>query len=275
MTTHASAHGLAAIQAMFAHAKAQHRAAFLPYFPIGYPNYADSVEAIAAMAAEGVDGFEIGIPFSDPLADGPVIQAATQIALENGTTVRQCLQAVRELRARGVEQPMLMMGYLNPLIAYGLEAFVQDAKAAGTDGLIVPDLPPEEGAALVEACAAAGMALVFFIAPTSSAERIALVAAQATGFIYVVSLTGVTGARAALPPDLTDFIGRLKAQVRQTPLVMGFGISTPEQARSVGALVDGFIVGSALVRAGKDGVEPVRALAGSIRRGLDAPEPVR
>jgi tryptophan synthase alpha chain len=254
---------------MFTQAKAADRAAFLPYFPIGYPNYDDSVEAIAAMAAEGVDGFEIGIPFSDPLADGSVIQAATQIALENGTTVRKCLQAVRDLRRRGVEQPMLMMGYLNPLIAYGVERFVQDAKAAGADGLIVPDLPPEEGAALQTACAATGMALVFFIAPTSSEARIALVAAQASGFIYVVALTGVTGVRTELPPDLTAFIERLKAQVKDIPLVMGFGISTPEQARSVGALVDGFIVGSALVRAGKEGVEPVRALASTIRRALD------
>lgn len=266
MTTHVQ--GLAAVEAMFAKAKAAHRAAFLPYFPIGYPNYADSIEAIAAMAAEDVDGFEIGIPFSDPLADGPVNQAATQIALENGTTVRKCLQAVRELRARGVHQPMLMMGYLNPIIAYGQEKFVQDAKAAGADGLIVPDLPPEEGAALSEACAAAGLALVFFVAPTSSPERIALVAERATGFIYVVTLTGVTGARAELPPDLTSFIARLKAQVKDTPLVMGFGISTPEQARAVGNLVDGFIVGSALVRAGKEGVEAVRALASSIRHGL-------
>jgi tryptophan synthase alpha chain len=269
MTTHTNEHGLASVQAMFARAKAANRAAFLPYFPIGYPNYADSIEAIAAMAAEGVDGFEIGIPFSDPLADGPVIQAATQIALENGTTVRKCLQAVRDLRGRGVQQPMLMMGYLNPVIAYGIEKFVQDVKAAGADGLIVPDLPPEEGEALFEACANAGLALVFFIAPTSSSERIALVAEQASGFIYVVSLTGVTGARTELPPDLREFIERLKAQVKSTPLVMGFGISTPEQARSVGSMVDGFIVGSALVRAGKESVEAVRTLAGSIRRSLD------
>ncbi len=260
--------GVEAIAAMFARAREQRRAAFLPYFPIGYPTYEASLDAITAMAEVGVDGFEIGIPFSDPLADGPTIQAATQIALENSTTVRDCLQAVRELRGRGVRQPMLMMGYVNPLLAYGAEAFVRDARAAGAGGLIIPDVPPEEAGMFSAVCAQEGMALVFFLAPTSHAQRIALVGQQATGFIYVVSLTGVTGARSELPGDLKDFIGRVRAQVNK-PLVMGFGISTPEQARMMNGLVEGFIVGSALVKAGKDGVEAVRALAASLRNALD------
>jgi tryptophan synthase alpha chain len=260
--------GLAAIDAMFVRAKAQNRAAFLPYFPIGYPDYQTSLDAITAMAEEDVDGFEIGIPFSDPLADGPVNQAATQIALENGTTVKTCLEAVRTLRDRGVSQPMLMMGYLNPFLAYGLETFVCEAKAAGADGLIIPDLPPEEGVELASLCAREGLALVFFLAPTSSAERISIVGQHATGFIYVVTLTGVTGERRDLPPDLAGFIARVKASV-DNPLVMGFGIGTPEQARMMNGLVDGFAVGSALVRAGKQGVEPVRALASSLRKALD------
>ncbi len=260
--------GLSALEAMFAAARAQGRAAFLPYYPIGYPAYESSLEAITAMAEVGVDGFEIGVPFSDPLADGPTIQAATQIALENGITVRRCLEAVRTLRARGVTQPMLMMSYLNPLLAYGAEQFVMDAKAAGADGLIVPDLPPEEAAIFAAACAEAGLAMVFFLAPTSSAARIALVSAQATGFIYMVSLTGTTGARQSLPPDLADFIARVRAHTAR-PLVMGFGIGTPEQARMVGELTDGFIVGSALVRAGGEGVAAVRDLAASLRRALD------
>jgi tryptophan synthase alpha chain len=267
MTTK-TAVGVDAITAMFEKAKAEKRAAFLPYFPVGYPSYEASLEAITAMAAEGVDGFEIGIPFSDPLADGPVIQAATQIALENGTTVKKCLQAVRELRARGVSKPMLMMGYLNPILTYGIEAFVCNAKAAGADGLIVPDLPPEEGTWLSEVCAREGLALVFFLAPTSSDERIRLVAQQATGFIYVVSLTGVTGERNLLPADLTEFIGRVRAKVDNIPLVMGFGISKAEHVRMVSQLVDGFIVGSALVRAGKDGTEAVRTLTRALREGL-------
>jgi tryptophan synthase alpha chain len=261
------ANGLKAIEEMFVQAQEQKRAAFLPYFPIGYPDYETSVNAIAAMAESGVDGFEIGIPFSDPLADGPTIQAATQIALENGTTVRDCLKAVKELRERGVHQPMLMMGYVNPLLAYGAEAFVRDAKDAGADGLIIPDLPPEEAGMFSGVCAELGMALVFFLAPTSNSERIALVGQQASGFIYVVTLTGVTGERRELPPDLTEFIGRVRAQAKK-PLVMGFGISTPEQARVMNGLVEGFIVGSALVKAGKGGVEPVRALASSLRNAL-------
>ena len=260
--------GIKAIAAMFAGASEQDRAAFLPYFPIGYPDYAASLDAITAMAEVGVDGFEIGMPFSDPLADGPTIQAATQRALENGTTAASCLLAVRDLRERGISQPMLLMGYLNPILAYGIEAFVQEAKAAGADGLIVPDLPPEEAADLANVCAQEGLALVFFLAPTSSPERIRLVADNATGFIYVVSLTGITGARSALPEGLTHFIERVRAETDQ-PLVLGFGISQPEHARAMNELVDGFIVGSALVRAGDEGVEAVRILASSLRQALD------
>jgi len=260
--------GLDEIAAMFARAKREGRAAFLPYFPIGYPSIDDSLDAIAALAAEGADGFEIGLPFSDPLADGPTVQAATQVALENGVTVARVLDAVRALRARGVTQPMMLMGYLNPLLAYGLERFARDARAAGASGVIVPDLPPEEAGPLAEACAREGLALIFFIAPTSSPERIALVAERAQGFIYVVSVTGVTGARDTLPPELAAFIARVRAQT-QTPLVLGFGISRPEQARQLNTLVDGFIVGSALVRAAQSGVEAVRELGGTLRRALD------
>jgi len=221
------------------------------------------------MSEAGVDSFEIGIPFSDPLADGPTIQAATQLALENGITVKLCLEAVRELRSRGVHQPMLLMGYLNPLLAYGLESFVRDAKAAGADGFIIPDLPPEEADSFAALCAESGLALIFFLAPTSTEDRIRLVAERAAGFIYVVSLTGVTGARTDLPSGLTEFIARVRSKTSK-PLVLGFGISTPEHARLMNGLVDGFIVGSALVRAGKEGSEPVRELATSLRSALDS-----
>lgn len=256
-TTHT---GLEAIASIFDRARANNRAAFLPYFPIGYPDYETSLDAIEAMAEVGVDGFEIGVPFSDPLADGPTIQAATQIALENGTTVRKCLQAVTELRERGVSQPMLLMGYLNPLLAYGIKEFVRDAKAAGANGLIIPDLPPEEAAMVKDACHEHGLALIFFLAPTSNEARIKLVAEQVSGFIYAVSLTGITGARTELPPGLTDFIMRVR-NITDQPVVLGFGISQPEHARAMNGLVDGFIVGSALVKAGKEGVEAVRHLA--------------
>jgi tryptophan synthase alpha chain len=259
--------GLDAINRMFEQAKAAGRAAFLPYFPIGYPTYDESLKAIEGMAAAGVDGFEIGVPFSDPLADGPTIQAATQIALENGTTVRDCLRAMRELRARGVKQPTLLMGYLNPILAYGVEEFVCDAKAAGADGFIVPDLPPEEAALIANLCEREGMALIFFLAPTSNDQRIDLVSRQARGFIYCVSFTGVTGTQ-SVPADVRDFINRVRARTNQR-LVMGFGISTPDQARMMNEFMDGFIVGSALVKAGKGGAQPVLELAASLRDALD------
>ncbi len=263
-----STFGTEAIAAMFEQAKAQNRAAFLPYFPIGYPDYEESIEAIAGMAEVGVDGFEIGIPFSDPLADGPVNQAAMQIALDKGITVRKCLEGVRALRARGVTQPMLLMGYVNPILAYGVKDFVHDAAEAGADGFIVPDLPPDEADEISQACAEAGLAMVFFIAPTSNPERIKLVASKATGFIYVVALTGVTGERREMPAHLKEFITGLRAYTDR-PLVLGFGISTPDQARAMNEIMDGFIVGSALVRAGKDGAVSVRKLADSLRRALN------
>ncbi len=260
--------GVEMLATMFARAKQAGRAAFMPYFPIGYPTYDASLDAISAMAEVGVDGFEIGMPFSDPLADGPTIQAATQVALEQGITTRRCIQAVRDLRARDVQQPMLLMGYLNPVLAYGTEQFAADAKAAGAQGIVIPDLPPDEAALLSAACAREGLALVFFLAPTSTADRIALVAQQASGFIYIVSVTGVTGARTELPPDLTDFVGRVRAQA-SVPLVLGFGISQPAQARQASDLMDGFIVGSALVKAAADSVDAVRALAADLRRAIE------
>ncbi|MBE2184142.1 MAG: tryptophan synthase subunit alpha [Anaerolineae bacterium] len=268
-TVDSALRGTAAIAAMFERTRLEGRSAFLPYFPIGFPGYQESLEAIMAMAETGVDGFEIGMPFSDPLADGPVNQAAMQIALENGTTVQTCLDAVKALRDRGVDQPMLLMGYLNPILAYGEEAFVKAVVNAGADGLIVPDLPPEEGALLSGLCQKYGLALVYFLAPTSTQERITLVAGQATGFIYVVSFTGVTGVRSELPDDLTEFISRLRRQVNGVPLVMGFGISKPEHARLVSSIMDGFIVGSALVRAGREGTDAVRELSLSLRQALN------
>ena len=263
MTQTRQRHGTAALDAMFAQAKAEKRAAFLPYFCIGYPNHDESLRAIESVAAAGVDGFEIGMPFSDPIADGPTIQATTQIALENGTTVRKCLDAVRTLRNKGVSQPLLMMGYANPLVAYGADRFVRDAREAGADGLIVPDLPPEEASMFADSCAREGLALIFFLAPTSNDERIEMAAANATGFIYVVSLTGITGARKELPAYLTDYIARLRAKTGM-PLVLGFGISSPAHARQLRGLTDGFIVASALIRAWERGFDDMRALASEI-----------
>ncbi|MFQ5408970.1 MAG: tryptophan synthase subunit alpha, partial [Anaerolineales bacterium] len=180
------------------------------------------------------------------LADGPTIQRSTQAALDNGMTMARCLQAVGELRARGVRVPCMLMGYFNPLLAYGVESFVADSRAAGANGFIVPDLPPEEAGALEAACRTHGMGLAYLLAPTSTEARIRLVAERATGFTYLVSITGVTGARSQLPAELGDFVARVR-RCAHTPLAVGFGIGTPEQARRVGAIADGVIVGSKLI----------------------------
>jgi tryptophan synthase alpha chain len=241
--------------------------AFMPYAVLGYPTRQGSLEVVKTLAAAGADLLELGIPFSDPLADGPTIQAATQKSLENGTTLKDCLAMTRELREQGMNTPALFMGYMNPLLAYGLEQFVADAVAAGLDGLIVPDLPPEEAAELEALCAGHGLALVYLLAPTSTPERIKLIAEKSQGFIYLVSLTGVTGARNELTPGLSDFVARVRAQT-ETPLAVGFGIGTGEQARKVAQVADGIIVGSALVKGAGQSIEAVQQLAKELREAL-------
>jgi tryptophan synthase alpha chain len=221
-------------------------AALMPYFPLGFPDAQTSLDVITAMSTAGADAFEIGLSFSDPLADGPVIQHATQIALEKGITVKQSLAMIAELRRRGVTQPFLVMGYYNPILAYGLERFVAEAAAAGADGFIVPDLPPEEANGLDRLCRARNLGLIYFLAPTSTDDRLKLVAEKARGFIYLVSLTGVTGARTQLSDRLGELVKRVR-HATSTPIAIGFGVSTPEQASEVSHLADGVIVGSALV----------------------------
>ncbi|RME99477.1 MAG: tryptophan synthase subunit alpha [Chloroflexi bacterium] len=243
------------------------RPAFMPYSVLGYPTRQASLEVVKTLVEAGADLLELGIPFSDPLADGPTIQAATQKSLENGTTLADCLSMTRELRAQGVTTPALLMGYVNPMLAYGLARFVADAAAAGADGFIVPDLPPEEAAEFEHLCRRHGLALVYLLAPTSTPERIRRVARQSQGFIYLVSLTGVTGARNQLPTNLADFVARVRAQT-DTPLAVGFGIGSGPQAQAVAQLADGVIVGSALVKQAAEGPEHVRQLAAELRAAL-------
>ena len=214
-------------------ARAEGRAALMPYFTLGYPDIATSEAVVRAIAAAGADLIELGMPFSDPLADGPTIQHSTQVALEQGMTLTRGLALTSRLREAGVTQPLLLMGYVNPILAYGVSRYVADAEAAGADGFIVPDLPPEEAGELETACRAHGLALVFLLAPTSTPERIAAVVSHATGFVYLVSLAGVTGARDRLPPDLAAFVGRVRSAT-SLPLAVGFGIATPEHASAVG-----------------------------------------
>jgi tryptophan synthase alpha chain len=252
--------GIVDIHTAFARAKESGRAAFMPYFSVGYPSLDMSAQIIQAIALAGADLIELGIPFSDPLADGPTIQRSTQIALEQGASVAGCLQIVRQLRQAGVYQPLLLMGYINPILAYGIARFTRDAAEAGADGLIVPDLPPEEGGPLSAACLAHDLALVYLVAPTSTPERIVLAASASQGFLYLVSVTGVTGERDHLPADLVEFVQRVR-QHTSLPLAVGFGIATPAQASAVGQVADGVIVGSALIRAVQDAVDPCATAA--------------
>ncbi len=264
--------GLERIRAAFQAANRAGRAALMPYFTLGYPDAAASLEVIAAIAGAGADLIELGVPFSDPLADGPTIQRSTQAALEQGMTVRGCLELTARLRERGVSQALLLMGYANPMLAYGVELYAADAARAGADGLIIPDLPLEEAAQAQAACLANGLALVYLLSPASPPERIAAAAGATSGFLYLVSLNGVTGARSRLPEGLEGFVARARAAAR-TPVAVGFGISTPEQAAQVGRLADGVIVGSALIDSVSRSAQPARAAAEFVGNMLSALSP--
>lgn len=249
--------------------QAEKRRALILYLPVGFPERESLLELVPQLVADGADMIELGVPFSDPVAEGTTIQAATQRALRNGVTVRYCLETVRLLRERGVDVPLLLMGYLNPMLRYGLAQFCQDAQSAGVDGLIFPDLPPEESDDLLAATRAHGLELIQFLAPTSTEARIAHVTEHATGFIYCVSVKGVTGARAEVSAELPDFMARVRART-QTPLAIGFGISLPHQAHQVAQLADGVIVGSALVNV-VDQAGDVSGFVRSLREAIDAP----
>lgn len=258
--------GLAHIQDAFNQARAEGRAALMPYYTLGFPDRTTSIEVLESIARAGADLIELGIPFSDPLADGPVIQHSTHVALEHGASVQGCLELVETLRLRGVAQPLLLMGYYNPILAYGVRRFVVAAKQAGADGFIVPDLPLEEAQEMEAQCQAQQLALVYLLAPTSTSERAAQIAQRTTGFLYLVSLTGVTGVRDSLAEGLEGFIQRARQQAK-IPVAVGFGISNPQQAGQVGRLADGVIVGSALIKTVEAAQNPAPA-AGEFVKNL-------
>jgi tryptophan synthase alpha chain len=230
----------------FARTRAEGRTAIMPFVTAGYPTPERSEEWVLAMVRGGADLIEIGVPFSDPLADGATVQRTSQVALRHGVTLADAVAMTRRLRGQhGVSVPILLMGYFNPMLQYGLEDLARDSAAAGVDGYIVPDLPAEESDELLAACRRHGLDLVFLLAPTSTDERIAAVAERASGFIYCVSLIGVTGQRAALP-DLRAYLARVRART-DVPLAVGFGVSTPEHVRDIGEVADGAVVASALI----------------------------
>jgi tryptophan synthase alpha chain len=250
--------------AFSAHGK---RAALMPYLMGGYPTLADSLSAGLAAADAGADLVELGIPFSDPLADGPVIHAAGTEALAAGASPHLVLGVCEQLATR---VPVVLMVYANIVLTAGVEAFALRAAAAGASGLIVPDLPHDEAGELRAACDAEGLALVPLVAPTTTPERIAEIGADARGFVYTVSLTGTTGERAELPPGLADTVGRVRTAT-DVPVAVGFGISTPDHARAVAEIADGVIVGSRVVRAaGEGGARAVGALTAELAAALRA-----
>ncbi len=220
--------------------------AFVAFITAGDPDLKTTEELVLAFEDSGVDIVELGVPFSDPLADGPTIQAASYRALKNGTTLEKILKTVARIRKR-TSLPLALMTYYNPVFHFGEESFMAACEEAGVDGVIIPDLPPEEAGTLILSARHHGVATVFFVAPTTREERLGLITRSATGFIYYVSVAGVTGARTVLPADILRHVRAVK-QACQTPVCVGFGISTPEQVRTVSRVADGVIVGSAIIK---------------------------
>jgi len=240
------------LEEAFGSAKTKGEAAFVAFITAGYPKKEDTPAILLAMQEGGASVIELGVPYTDPQADGATITAANQVAIANGTSdIDTCLDMVRKAREMGLTVPVILMGYVNPFIQYGEDRLCENAKEAGADGFIVVDLPPEEGIALNKACVKHGLSNVPLVAPTSSDKRIAALADMATTFLYCVSVTGVTGARTELPPDLEEFLLRVR-KATDLPLAVGFGISSPEMVNGVANMADGVVVGSSILNAMKE-----------------------
>jgi tryptophan synthase alpha chain len=235
--------GMSRIASVFAQAS---HTALIPYITVGYPTVATTLKVVPLFASSGCDIIELGIPFSDPLADGATIQRASYEALRQGVTPKVCFEVAQELRQQ-VEIPLVFMTYYNPVLKFGLEQFCSKCAEVGIDGLIIPDLPPEEGTELEKSTKRHELDLIYLLSPASTEERIKLVTSRSSGFIYLVSLTGVTGTRDKLPEELESFVARVRKRTAK-PLCVGFGVSTPEQARRVAKVADGVIVGSRIIQ---------------------------
>ena len=246
MTSNTDLRGVDRIAMRFAKLAKEGRSALVSFTTAGDPDLATCGQLLAGLPAAGVDIIELGIPFSDPMADGPAIQAANLRAFKAGITVPKVLELVREFRTRDAETPLVLMGYYNPIYAYGGEKFLRDAKAAGVDGLIVVDLPPEEDSELCLPAINAGLHFIRLVTPTTDAKRLPTVLNHAGGFLYYVSVAGITGKQKADAETLRQIIPALRQQT-PLPVVVGFGITTPEQVRAIGACASGVVVGSAIV----------------------------
>jgi tryptophan synthase alpha chain len=234
------------IAGVFERATAAGRAAFIPYLTAGDPDLATTRDCVLAAVDAGADLLELGVPFSDPMADGPVIQRSSGRALQAGTSLRRVLELVSDLRAR-VATPIVLFGYYNPFFQYGLEALARDAAAVGVDGMLCVDAPPEEAGELRATERTAGIDLIALLAPTTPLARVRMIARTASGFLYFVSVLGVTGGRDQLPPELPEMVARVR-RVTSLPIGVGFGVQTPAQAGWVASFADAVVVGSAIVR---------------------------
>ncbi len=234
------------IDRTFKRLKGEGRKAFIPYIMAGDPNLDKTMERVLMLQECGADIIELGVPFSDPVADGPTIQRAAERALKAGVSLKKMIAFMKELRKRS-EIPVIFMTYYNPIFKYGEEGFVADAADAGVDGFIIPDLPPEEAGGLIKSCRSRKLDTIFLVAPTSTAERMKRIATASQGFIYYVSMTGITGSKLSLEEQFREHVGRLR-ETSGKPVSVGFGISTPDDARIMSAVADGVIVGSAIVK---------------------------
>ncbi len=261
----------------FAQLRQSGEKALITYVMAGDPSLQETEQLVVELEQAGADIIELGVPFSDPIADGPVIQQAAERALRSGTSVRTILSMVTSLRAR-TRIPLVLMAYYNSIHAFGPERFCQEAAQAGVDGLIVPDMPPDEAGPLKKPAAAAGLPLIFLLAPTSTEERRTFVARQSQGFVYYVSLTGITGAKLLNVADVGKNVEKIR-KVTHVPVAVGFGVATPEDAANVAAIADGVIVGSAIVkliaahRQKPDMVKHVAEFVRSLKNAMRAAQP--
>lgn len=261
------------IQHRFKQLHSAQKPALVTFITAGDPDLATTARLLPLLEQSGADIIELGIPFSDPMADGPTIQRASERALDSGTTLTKVLGLVRQVRPQ-LTVPIILMGYSNPIYAYGWQRFAADAAAAGVDGLLLVDLPPEEAGELLPAAKAAGLKVIFLLTPTSDQTRINQVAQAGSGFLYYVTVTGVTGAREAVATSLADNLARIRQTIK-LPVVAGFGISTPQQAAQVARLADGVVVGSAIVKLfeqyqGDQLAEQVGQLVRALKQGMTA-----
>ncbi len=244
----------------------QGKKAFIPYIMAGYPDIKTTEKVFSMLENIGADVVELGVPFSDPLADGPVIQEAASVALKNGVTLKKVLQILKELR-KSHSIAVVLMTYYNPVYRYGLERFFRDASKAGVDGLIVPDLPPDEADELIEQGRKYQIATIFLAAPTSTDERLCLVAEKSSGFVYYVSITGITGSRLEITKEMSGMIKKIK-RFTKTPVCVGFGVKKPGEAKRIAEIADGVIVGSSIVKQMTGDLRKLQRYLRALRRAI-------